>query len=102
MGTALEAGPQRLLDHLRRPLPGRRDLLTNNAGPTVSETVPAVPGDGAGGDFGRRYSGACDTGGGDPVPAVCWSSGGLRGDGRRVADRRAGLVGQSFGARLGG
>ena len=26
MGDALEAGAQRLLDHLRRPLPGRRDL----------------------------------------------------------------------------
>ena len=31
MGSALEAGPQRVLDHLRRPVPGRRDLLTNNA-----------------------------------------------------------------------
>ena len=41
MGGALEAGTQRLLDHLRRPLPGRRDLLTNNAGNTVNEIVPA-------------------------------------------------------------
>ena len=40
MDDALEASPQRVLDHLRRPLPGRRDLLTNNAGNTVSETVP--------------------------------------------------------------
>jgi putative transposase len=32
---------KRLLDHLRRPVPGRRDLLTNNAGNTVSEIVPA-------------------------------------------------------------
>ena len=40
MGDALEASPQRLLDHLRRPVPGRRDLLTNNAGNTVNETVP--------------------------------------------------------------
>ena len=37
---ALEAGAQRVRDHLRRPLPGRRDLLTKNAGNTVSETVP--------------------------------------------------------------
>jgi hypothetical protein len=40
MGDALEASPQRLLDHLRRPVPGRRDLLTNDAGHTVSEIVP--------------------------------------------------------------
>jgi hypothetical protein len=40
MGATLEASPQRLLDHLRRPVPGRRDLLTNNAGNTVSEIVP--------------------------------------------------------------
>ena len=41
MGNALEAGTQRLLDHLRRPIPGRRDLLTNNAGNTVNEIVPS-------------------------------------------------------------
>jgi hypothetical protein len=40
MGDALEASPQRILDHLRRPVPGRRDLLTNNAGNTVNEIVP--------------------------------------------------------------
>src|SRR6185436_5877534 len=33
----------RILDHLRRPIPGRRDLLTNKAGPTVNETVPRAP-----------------------------------------------------------
>jgi hypothetical protein len=42
MGDALEAGTQRVLDHLRRPVPGRRDLLTNNAGNTVNEIVPAA------------------------------------------------------------
>ena len=40
MGDALETGPERLLDHLRRPVPGRRNLLTEDAGNTVSETVP--------------------------------------------------------------
>lgn len=40
MGTTLEASPQRLLDHLRRPLPSGRDLLTSNAGHTVNEIVP--------------------------------------------------------------
>ena len=40
MGNALKARPQRLLDHLRRPLPSGRDLLTSNAGHTVSEIVP--------------------------------------------------------------
>ena len=40
MGDALEAGTERVLDHLRRPVPGRRDLLTNNAGNTVNEIVP--------------------------------------------------------------
>ncbi|MEV6601473.1 NUDIX domain-containing protein, partial [Actinoplanes sp. NPDC051346] len=33
--------PERLLDHLRRPVPGRRNLLTKDAGNTVSETVPS-------------------------------------------------------------
>ena len=28
MGHALEAGTERVLNHLRRPVPGRRDLLT--------------------------------------------------------------------------
>ena len=28
-------------DRVRRPVPGRRDLLTNNAGNTVSEILPA-------------------------------------------------------------
>ena len=40
MGDALETRPERVLDHLRRPVPGRRNLLTEDAGNTVSETVP--------------------------------------------------------------
>ncbi len=39
--TAHEAGTQRILDHLRRPVPGRGDLLTEDAGNTVSEIDPA-------------------------------------------------------------
>ncbi len=44
MGDTLEASPQRVLDHVRRPLPSGRDLLTNNAEPTVNETVSAYTG----------------------------------------------------------
>jgi Transposase, Mutator family len=40
MGDALEAGVERVLDHLRRPVPGRGDLLTDDAGNTVSEIDP--------------------------------------------------------------
>ena len=40
MDDALEASPQRVRHHLRRPVPGRRDLLTKTAGNTVSETDP--------------------------------------------------------------
>ena len=41
MGDALEAGAERVLDHLRRPIPGRGDLLTDDAGNTVSEIDPS-------------------------------------------------------------
>lgn len=40
MGHAMKARAERVLDHLRRPVPGRRDLLTNNTGNTVNEIVP--------------------------------------------------------------
>ena len=43
MGDALEASAKRVLDHLRRPIPGRGDLLTDDAGNTVSEIDPRVP-----------------------------------------------------------
>ena len=41
MDDALEARSQRVRDHLRRPIPGRRRLLMNTAGNTVSEIDPA-------------------------------------------------------------
>jgi hypothetical protein len=37
----MEASTERVLDHLRGPLPGRGDLLTEDAGNTVSEIDPA-------------------------------------------------------------
>jgi transposase-like protein len=37
---ALETSPERLRHHLRRPLAGRRDLLTKTAGNTVGVTGP--------------------------------------------------------------
>ena len=37
MDDAVEAGAQRVRDHLRRPIPGSRDLLMNTAGNTVNE-----------------------------------------------------------------
>jgi transposase-like protein len=40
MDHAVEASAQRLRDHLRRPIPGRRNLLMNTAGNTVSEIDP--------------------------------------------------------------
>ncbi|HEX6443950.1 MAG TPA: hypothetical protein VF053_02600, partial [Streptosporangiales bacterium] len=40
MVDALEAGVERVLHHLRGPLPGRGDLLTEHAGNTVSEIDP--------------------------------------------------------------
>jgi hypothetical protein len=42
MGDAVEASTERILDHLRGPLPGRGDLLTEDAGNTVSEIDPAA------------------------------------------------------------
>jgi hypothetical protein len=36
----VEAGPERIRHHLRRPVPGRPDLLTMTAGNTVSEIDP--------------------------------------------------------------
>jgi hypothetical protein len=38
--NASAAGVERVLDHLRRPVPGRGDLLTDDAGNTVSEIDP--------------------------------------------------------------
>jgi hypothetical protein len=37
----VEASAQRVRDHLRRPIPGRRNLLMNTAGNTVSEIDPS-------------------------------------------------------------
>jgi hypothetical protein len=42
MDDAVEASAQRVRDHLRRPLPGGRNLLMKTAGNTVSETEPAI------------------------------------------------------------
>ena len=36
---AVEARPERFRHHLRRPVPGRRGLLTQTAGNTVSEAL---------------------------------------------------------------
>ncbi len=41
MDHAVEASAQRVRDHLRRPIPGRRNLLMETAGNTVSETDPS-------------------------------------------------------------
>jgi hypothetical protein len=43
MGHTVEAGPERLRCYLRRPVPGRRDLLTMTAGNTVHGTDPRSP-----------------------------------------------------------
>jgi hypothetical protein len=42
MDHAVEAGAQRVRDHLRRPIPGRRYLLMETAGNTVSQIDPAA------------------------------------------------------------
>jgi hypothetical protein len=76
MGDALEAGVERVLDHLRGPLPGRGDLLTEDAVNTVSEIDPArvavsnLPSDDA------VMSGEdehCDAGGGGVAGGVAWA-----------------------------
>jgi hypothetical protein len=41
MDHAVEASAQRVRDHLRRPIPGRRNLLMNTAGNTVREIDPS-------------------------------------------------------------
>jgi hypothetical protein len=40
MDHALETRAERVRNHLRRPIPGRRNLLAETAGNTVSETHP--------------------------------------------------------------
>jgi hypothetical protein len=44
MDDAVETGDQRVLDHLRRPLPGSRDLLMGTAGNTVRAIDPTAEG----------------------------------------------------------
>jgi len=42
MDHALEASPQRIRDHLRRPLASSRNLLMKTAGNTVAVTDPTT------------------------------------------------------------
>jgi hypothetical protein len=44
MDDAVEASAQRVRDHLRRPIPGRRRLLMETAGNTVSAIDPCTYG----------------------------------------------------------
>src|SRR6202012_1009339 len=46
MDHTVEASAQRVRDHLRRPIPGRRRLLMETAGNTVSEIDPGQRTDG--------------------------------------------------------
>jgi hypothetical protein len=58
MGRAVEASPERIRCHLRRPVPSRRDLLTMTAGNTVRETDPTKAGtkDLTANDLGAGYA----------------------------------------------
>ena len=40
MGNAVETSSQRIRNHLRAPIPGRGELLNENARNTVNEIVP--------------------------------------------------------------
>lgn len=40
MADAVEAGAQRVPDHLRRPISGSRNILMNTAGNTVNAIAP--------------------------------------------------------------
>jgi hypothetical protein len=42
MGNAVEASSQRIRDHLRRPIPGREELLNENTRNTFNEIVPGT------------------------------------------------------------
>ena len=44
MDDAAETGPERVRNHLRRPIPGSRNLLMETAGNTVNEIVPDTRG----------------------------------------------------------
>jgi hypothetical protein len=42
MDDAVEASAERVRNHLRRPIPGSRNLLMNTAGNTVNEIAPIL------------------------------------------------------------
>ena len=42
MDDAVETCPECVRNHLRRPIPGSRNLLMKTAGNTVNEIVPAA------------------------------------------------------------
>ena len=60
MDHAVEAGPQRVRDHLRRTLPGGRDLLMETAGSTVSEIDPLSDGESSVSSAGRPVYGTSE------------------------------------------